>query len=149
MLRTASRGGHSMCYEAMRQNTLSMKERNRAGLCAFFSPILSQVQVTFLDTFRSPFPPLFSEMHKSHKTKLTSHNLLRASPIFHPASNAIISAARSPIPNTVNIGFAVVISGNTPASATLTPFNPRSLNPGSTTAISSRSTSPIFVVPAG
>ena len=68
---------------------------------------------------------------------------------FHPHSAAIISAARSPIPRTVNMGFTVGISGNTPASAILTPLSPLSLNSGSTTANSSLATSPIFVVPAG
>lgn len=68
---------------------------------------------------------------------------------LHPASSATISAHRSPIANTVSIGFALVISGNTPASAILTPFSPLTRNLQSTTAISSPARSPIFVVPAG
>ncbi len=67
----------------------------------------------------------------------------------HPASSATISAHRSPIASTVSIGFTVVISGNTPASAMRTPLSPRSRKLQSTTAMSSRARSPILVVPAG
>lgn len=50
---------------------------------------------------------------------------------------------------TVSIGLIDGISGNTPASAILTPLKPRSLSSWSTTAYLSLLTSPIFVVPAG
>ena len=78
---------------------------------------------------------------------LLPHNLALAP--FHPASSATISAHRSPIASTVSIGFTLVMAGNTPASATRTPPSPRSRSPQSTTAMASRATSPIFVVPAG
>lgn len=78
-----------------------------------------------------------------------SHSYNLALAPFHPASSATISAHLSPIASTVSIGFTLVISGNTPASAILTPSSPLNLKRQSTTAISSLAKSPILVVPAG
>ena len=78
-----------------------------------------------------------------------SHSYSLALAPFHPASSATISAHLSPIASTVSIGFTLVISGNTPASAILTPSSPLNLKRQSTTAISSLAKSPILVVPAG
>ena len=85
---------------------------------------------------------------RARPTVSLAYSLALSTPL-HPASSATISAQRSPIAKTVSMGFTLVISGNTPASATRTRLSPRSLNRGSTTAISSVAKSPIFVVPAG
>jgi len=60
-------------------------------------------------------------------TNNTIYNLAFWSPL-HPASCAIISAAFSPIANTVNMGLILVIVGKTPASAILTPRSPLTFN---------------------
>ena len=117
------------------------------GIGDFFACLISKyihVHVPFSLSFYSLFfflvsvPPRFYAL---------DYNLALGP--LHPASSATISAHRSPIASTVSIGFTLVISGKTPASAIRTPFKPLSLNSQSTTAISSRARSPIFVVPAG
>lgn len=106
-----------------------------------------RLQISNLPIIRSPgHSQAFSTIEQCRPCTPYSLGL---SSLLHPASSATISAALSPIASTVNIGFAVVISGKTPASAILTPLSPLTLNFESTTTISSISRFPILVVPAG
>jgi hypothetical protein len=84
---------------------------------------ISYMNLVHLSYRLIPSPLLHSPCSSRHLI----YNLSFCKP-FHPHCSAINSAALSPIPKTVNMGLIVGISGNTPASAILTPLNPLTLN---------------------
>ena len=118
----------------------------RSRLTMFFSPSIPLRR----NRIDSPIHSLTQSLAFSTAAAAASSPACPPLPLsLHPASSATISAHLSAIPNTVTIGLIVVISGNTPASATRHAFSPRNRRSGPTHAIGSVARLPIFVVPAG